>query len=63
MNKVFLNAVRLNAVVINSVGSFIKKVVRYFEDGNIPDTHTQMYDADGVAFYASDAKFNVKKEQ
>ena len=63
MNKILSNVIRLNAVVINSVSNFVKKVVRYFEDGELPDTHTQMYDADGVAFYGSDAKFNVKKEQ
>lgn len=63
MNKVSLNVIRLASVGLNRVGNFIKKVIRYVEDGEVPDTHTPMYDADSVAFYGSDAKFNVKKEQ
>lgn len=63
MNKVFLNVIRLGTVGLNVIGSTFKKIIRYLQDGEVPDTHTQMYDADGVAFYGSDAKFNVKKEQ
>ena len=63
MNKVFLNIVRIGQNALNVVGTAIKKIVRYLPDGELPDTHTQMYDADGVSFYGSDAKFNVLKEQ
>ena len=63
MNKILLNVIYLSTIGINLIGSTIKKIIRYVPDGEVPDTHTQMYDADGVAFYGSDAKFNVIKEQ
>lgn len=63
MKKILLNIVRLSVAHLDKVGDVVKKIIRYVQDGEVPDTHTQMYDADGVALYGSDAKFNVKKEQ
>ena len=62
MNKVFLNIISLGSVGLNVIGSTYKKVVRYIKDGEVPDTHTALYDADNQRFVASDALFNVVKE-
>ena len=53
---------RLSVLGMNVIGNAIKKVVRYLNDGEVPDTHIQMRDVESVMFYGSDAKFNVKKE-
>ena len=61
--KLILNTIHLGTIYLNKLGEKIKKIIRYVEDGEVPDTHTQMYDSESTMFFGVDAKFNVKKEQ
>lgn len=55
--KIIQNIIRLNRVVINSIGEVFKKIVRYVPDNEVPDTHVDFYGADGEQFYGSDDRF------
>lgn len=57
-----LNTICLNTIYLSIAHFDIKNFGRYIENGNIPDTHVQMFDSEEAVFYCLDAKFNVKKE-
>lgn len=59
MNKIGLNVIYLNSIVLNSFGSTSNKFTRYVPDDEIPNTHIDIY-ADTELFSALDGKFLVK---
>ena len=49
-----LNVIRLNTVKLNIVGGFLKKIIRYIPDNEVPDTHIQFYGVDNEPLIGSD---------
>lgn len=63
MKTIFLNTIKLASVSLNTIGSSIKKIVRYVPDNEVPDTHVKFGDIDGVQLVGADNNvFYVKTE-
>ena len=61
MNTIVLNTIRLFHKIA-TIGEHHKKIIRYVPDNEIPDTHIEFCDIEGIQYKgADDTKFYGKK--